>query len=651
MSFPKILLSAATICFLNACGGGGASTTGSPGTPVASGTRTLSGAVVKGPVGGANVCLYEMNGTQRGNQVGACSTTDSNGNYAFTNVSGDGPFLVESTGGSYTDEVSNVPVSLSGANEALKTIAFPAQSATGIVLTPFTSIIANEVARILGSAGTVTTNVVGTAQSKVKTDLNLPANLDLLADSPVFGTNENTYGLALRTISQMIANGRSLSNILATTDAATLSADYSTARSTVESGSGSNNTGGGSSNTGGGGGQPSDASASGNVTVASTTMTRENFVPDSTGIKVKASDSTPTVTFEFSRVNPNNLAASRGITIAEAQGYQTTVGLLDAGTSFRCNRDCAIRKTVAPNTRGPILFELADSPLTPTNNTNPERITLNGSLTADVSAAWLTLDDIPKTTQTTDLRVSVNSGVETTQDVLVGLVSASGSSNDLSVVLNLDNGDIINLQIPAGGASSATGSYTSQAQGGQIHACFNNCGITLATTADSYGITLTNSNFSTAFSGSPSPRRVSGTVTVRRPSGFITTTDSSLTRFDVLESKVNAENELRTMIFSRPELSSPSSMADGLATVTVLHRNRVIDSVSISGRRNGNNVSYVCNASAPSGGLQPQCSGITVDNDQRTVTFTNATLRDIFANGSSPSPTTVVNGTLVARGR
>ena len=83
----------ATLCALAfttalvACGGSddpvAAPTPTPPPPPPAAATTTVSGAVVKGPVSGAQVCAFAVAGSARGAALGSCTTTDASGNYSF----------------------------------------------------------------------------------------------------------------------------------------------------------------------------------------------------------------------------------------------------------------------------------------------------------------------------------------------------------------------------------------------------------------------------------------------------------------------------------------------------------------------------------------------------------------------------------------
>lgn len=615
---------------LSACGGDG--TTDSTGTVGAnqnsSASRSLSGAVIKGPVSSSSVCLFSMNGGTPGNQIGNCTTTDSSGNYSLSNISGDGPFLLTATGGTYIDEISGNPVVLSNSQQSFKTIAFPALSTTNIQLTPFTSIIANEVMRVVASTQVITQQDVMNGQVRVRTAFSLPDNLDLLAGSPVFGTNENGYGLALKTISQMIANGRSLASIVAVNDASTLSNDYRSASAMVQ-----NN----GSQTGGGGGSGNDTSqqttptASGSMTVSSTTTSRPNFIPSGAGFTIKATDSSPSIEFSF---NNGSLQSPRAVTFLETVGKETVVSLLEGQTVFECTSECASRKLVPQGARSPISFSLSDTPLRPRNNTITERVTLSGTLTGNVTNAWFTPADIPLTT-TGSLQV-VRNGITQSLTIPVAVVAQSDNTAARTVTIYLSNGESINASVPA------TGTPTAAYNSGTLAFCFSDCNITFTRNTETDSIAFNNSNLGGI--------RVTGTVTVRRATGSLTTNHvtAALQQYTVVSSETIAENDLRTIRFSRP-----ASNSDQLSSLVVEHRNRVVTSVGISGTRGGLSVIYQCNANSQGFQNQPPlCSGITIGDDQRTISFQNTSFRDALASSNSnPTPTMVVNGTISARGR
>lgn len=123
---------------LAGCGGGGSS--GVDATTPPAQVTSVSGNVVKGPVGGATLRAFAVTGGSMGVQV-ASATTDAAG--AFTMSMGDyaGPVMLQMNGGSYTDEATGVLMAM-GADDMM-TAVLPAVAAgsvvTGVAVTPLTA--------------------------------------------------------------------------------------------------------------------------------------------------------------------------------------------------------------------------------------------------------------------------------------------------------------------------------------------------------------------------------------------------------------------------------------------------------------------------------------------------------------------------------
>lgn len=137
---------------LSACGGGSADS-----------GPTVSGSVIKGPVSGAQVCVYALSAGGKGTQINVinpngsnaqisngCWVTGADGSYGFVLPAGtSGDFLVEATGGSYcSNEVQVAGSSCSGggslqslgSNTLTAVVNLPSSgSSAQVYLTPFTS--------------------------------------------------------------------------------------------------------------------------------------------------------------------------------------------------------------------------------------------------------------------------------------------------------------------------------------------------------------------------------------------------------------------------------------------------------------------------------------------------------------------------------
>jgi hypothetical protein len=213
---------------LTACGGDN----GSPAAAAPAPTTTVAGAVVKGPVAGAQVCAYTVVANGRGSAVGSCTTSDGQGRYSFNLPVGTGPLWVEASGGSYTDEATNAVTALP-AGSSLRSIITANGGNVDSMLTPLTTLALNAAAATAGSTGTLNAAVYAAAAAQLMSAFNLPTGpnnaLNINTTLPAFGASANSYGTALTVISRMVANGTTLAALLATTNPQTLAAAYAAA--------------------------------------------------------------------------------------------------------------------------------------------------------------------------------------------------------------------------------------------------------------------------------------------------------------------------------------------------------------------------------------------------------------------------------------
>jgi len=226
----------ASAASLAACGGGddspAAVSAPVPTPPPAAAATVVAGAVVKGPVAGAQVCAYTVVANGRGSAVGSCTMSDVQGRYSFTLPVGTGALWVEATGGRYTDEATNAATTLP-AGSTLRSIITANGGTVDTMLTPLTTLALNAAAVTVGSNGTLNATAYAAAAAQLLAAFNLPNGpgngLNINTVLPAFGANANSYGNALTAISQMVANGIPLATLLATTNPQTLAAAYATA--------------------------------------------------------------------------------------------------------------------------------------------------------------------------------------------------------------------------------------------------------------------------------------------------------------------------------------------------------------------------------------------------------------------------------------
>ena len=107
---------------ITGCGGGGGSSGGGGATPQPAAKSAVSGAVTKGPVAGAQLFLFQMDaaGNKTGEAVAGPIQTAADGSWSVQIPDSiPRPLLIESTGGTYTDEATGGTVSAGSLNSFL----------------------------------------------------------------------------------------------------------------------------------------------------------------------------------------------------------------------------------------------------------------------------------------------------------------------------------------------------------------------------------------------------------------------------------------------------------------------------------------------------------------------------------------------------
>jgi hypothetical protein len=177
--------------------------TGTPAAPAAA--SVLSGSVVKGPVSGADICAYELTPAGKGARL-ACTVTDAAGGYAFTLDHG-GPVILEALGGSYSDEATGTVKVLADPLRAVS--ALRRGSSTTVAVTPLTSFAYDSVLRFQS----LSLDAYRSTTGHVVSVFDIP-DVDIVNTLPSVGAgSENEYGLALRTVSNAMANGATLQGL------------------------------------------------------------------------------------------------------------------------------------------------------------------------------------------------------------------------------------------------------------------------------------------------------------------------------------------------------------------------------------------------------------------------------------------------------
>jgi hypothetical protein len=226
----SFLITALTAVIIGGCGGGG-------GGSAASTATTVSGVVSKGPVTGATVVAYAITGGAKGAEVGRFTPTLAGGSYSINIGAYTGPVLLESTGGTYTDEATGTTLKPVGI--VMRAFVENAAGVTTAAVTPLTEMAAVNIL----AAGTVTPASIKTENAKIAavfgvTDIVgvLPANAG--AAPGAASTAQINYGLALATVSQYMSAqvqpytlGQAVAALGSATPAAQTLVDLAAARS------------------------------------------------------------------------------------------------------------------------------------------------------------------------------------------------------------------------------------------------------------------------------------------------------------------------------------------------------------------------------------------------------------------------------------
>jgi hypothetical protein len=192
----------ASSLLLYACGG----SSGSPSVHLPA-AGTISGSVVLGPVSGASVHAYAVSGGTMGAQVGG-GTTDAAGNFTISIGHYAGPLMLQTGGGSYTDEATGTIMSVPPGDQLACAIPAVAVDATtsGIQVTPLTSMAH---ARVHHMAGGITDANIATANSAVGGYFSVsdilhvaPMNPTVAGSGAGASQDARNYGMGIAAMSQ-----------------------------------------------------------------------------------------------------------------------------------------------------------------------------------------------------------------------------------------------------------------------------------------------------------------------------------------------------------------------------------------------------------------------------------------------------------------
>ncbi len=589
---------------LVACGGGSdpaAAPTATPPPPAAAST-TLSGAVVKGPVSGAQVCAFAVVGSARGAALGSCTTTDASGNYSFAVPAGSGALWVEATGGSYTDEVTGARVNLP-AGSPLVSLATANGAAVTTMLTPLTTLAFNAARTTAGASGTLDATGYAAAAALLLSTFNLPSTLNISTLLPTFGSGINSYGTALTAISQMVANGTTLAGILAATSPSALAAAYATAAAPpaqppVSGGS---------------------ATASGSLTVAGATAANAatSLTPRADGFTValKQDGSTQYHFFSAPLASPSQVDVT--VTVSVTGAISAAYFDVPSRTSGFCATNCGITVTPASGATRPVTVAFANAPM-------GGALRLSGSLVGDATGAAWTLADLAGASSS---NLTVGGSSVSVLTSIDSIIDAGGGTLLRSIALRLSDGSTLSLT-QTGSAPFAALRVLPPAT---VSSCSAACNITVA---DGIGTRVTFAN--TSLGGG---LVVNGTVDFGRTSGSLSTSDSGA--FTPVASNIESVNADRTLTFS---VLGTAAQA-GLSLVTATTRGGRVVQVQATVGIATQVLSCFDNGTVIG---VPACTGVTLAADGRTLSFINTVLYGGPLGAAGRNVT--FNGTLVAKG-
>lgn len=602
------------LCALAACGGGDDSAPAAPAaaspapTAPAAFSTTVTGAVVKGPVSGAQVCAYTVVANARGAALGSCTTSDTGGNYSFAVPVGTGPLWVEATGGSYTDEATGASATLP-AGSPLRSIITANAGTVNTMLTPLTTLALNSAAATVGTGGTLDAAAFGAAAAQLLSTFNLPATLNITGTLPAFGSGANSYGAALAVISQMVANGTTLASILGTSNPQALAVAYATAAAppVTPPVSPPPPTSGGS------------PSASGSLTVTGTTAAgaATSLAPQADGFEVAVDETT--TRYRFYRESGSPLSKVEVTLTVTYQGISVSYYDLAARTTINsCTANCDVSITRPSGATHPLTVAFANTALS-------GGLRLNGSLVGDAPGAVWTPGELPRTTGSALTVGGASVAVDVTSD---DIVPVSGTASARSITMHLADGSVVGVTQQTGAEVQVTRSVLPASTA----YCFSACGVTLASTATSTRVTFNNTTLSGGLV-------IDGTVDMGKTTGTLTSSD--LGSITPTVATIKSLNDKRTLTFS---VLGTASQA-GLSLITVEVQNgRVISgaaTVGIAGQV------FNCFDNGSAIGV-PTCTGLTVAADGRSVTFSNVVMNG-GAVGTARRNVTF-NGNLVAKG-
>jgi hypothetical protein len=196
-----LVLSVAALA-LAGCGGGGGS--------AAPTTTTIGGMASKGPIKAGQVKVFAIrnNTEDKSGPIGQ-GVTDANGNFSVDVGVFSGPVVLEVSGGTFTDEVSGLPVAMNSNTLLRAAVTNVAAGTQAVAVTPLTELAFN---KARGTGTTLTAAAIDDANTKIAAQFQLK---DIVATLPVAAggaDDQKKYAAALGAISQLVNDSKLTEN-------------------------------------------------------------------------------------------------------------------------------------------------------------------------------------------------------------------------------------------------------------------------------------------------------------------------------------------------------------------------------------------------------------------------------------------------------
>lgn len=194
---------------ISGCGGGsGGSTSDATNAPPAQ-SNSISGVASKAPINGGTVNAYKITNNTKGDLI-VSSTTDADGGYSLNLGTYSGPVLLETSGGSYTDEATGNSTSIP-ANAPMHAVIPNASGVKNVAITPFTELAYQLAGSSLTATAITSANKIVSDQFKVYDIISVqpvqPSSAALAAlPNTIQGSDQKDYTLALATFSQLASS-------------------------------------------------------------------------------------------------------------------------------------------------------------------------------------------------------------------------------------------------------------------------------------------------------------------------------------------------------------------------------------------------------------------------------------------------------------